>query len=381
MRKTTLSKKILQSITIVLILLAIALRLGGAREWFAPSKERQLEITDIQNVFPNASSYRLKSDKSIEVRSDKSERIGTILSSVIYETSQLGYNDVLPILIGLDLDHKVKAIAVLDNSETGEFMSHVYDSNLLSKWDGKQVDTTLIQRKVDAISGATYSSEAIIKGVNATLSTYLSIEQSHQLNWLRITQLVLVFILMLCSLIMVFTKRFKNYYFYYLLAVLLVFGFFTNKMLSLSIFETWLQNGLPWYTNVELILILVASIIMTFIGKHKYYCNYLCPMGALQMIVSKLSPFKKRKFVKKVFNIDLRLIYLCFIWASILMGISLPLSSMEPFLAFAYSVSGWLMIGAGMLIIIVSLFFNRPWCALCPTGCALDSIPSFKQKK
>lgn len=99
------------------------------------------------------------------------------------------------------------------------------------------------------------------------------------------------------------------------------------------------------------------------------------------MLASKVSPFKKRSFKLRISVVTLRAIYLTFIWVTLLLGFSLPLFNMEPFVAFSIQVASTLMLVAGAAIVVLSLFFNRPWCQLCPTGCLLDSVPSIKKSK
>jgi polyferredoxin len=197
----------------------------------------------------------------------------------------------------------------------------------------------------------------------------------------RILQLVLMLILLVLSLSMMLGKRFRKLYVYYLVGVVLIMGFWLKKMLSLELLNNWLTKGLPWQSNWELILILGMSIVLAIAGHKKYYCTYLCPMGALQMLVSKASPFKKRNLKLKISVLTMRNIYLTFIWGSLVLGFALPLSNMEPFIAFSYKVASWILLSAGGLIILLSIFINRPWCQLCPTGCLLDSIPSFQSKR
>ena len=79
----------------------------------------------------------------------------------------LGYNDITPVEI--DIKHgKVTTIKALPNDEEPEYFDKVIKSKLLSKWVGltPAAGATL---KVDAVSGATYSSKAVIANVKAGL--------------------------------------------------------------------------------------------------------------------------------------------------------------------------------------------------------------------
>ena len=81
-----------------------------------------------------------------------------------------GYNGPTPLVITIEKD-VVKKIKALENSETPGFFRRVVDCGLLDKWNGKNVDEAL-NSSVDAIAGATYSSNAVIENVRLGLNYY-----------------------------------------------------------------------------------------------------------------------------------------------------------------------------------------------------------------
>lgn len=98
--------------------------------------------------------------------------------STIVNTAQLGldirgYNGPVPLKIRLDPSGKVASIAVLDNSESPKFLQHVLDGGLLEQWIGRNAGQILAAPDIDAVSGATYTSKAIIANVRAGLATAL----------------------------------------------------------------------------------------------------------------------------------------------------------------------------------------------------------------
>lgn len=98
--------------------------------------------------------------------------------SIMVNTSQLdldirGYNGPVPLEIRLDPSGKVASIAVLDNSESPKFLQHVLDGGLLEQWIGRNAGQILAAPDIDAVSGATYTSKAIIANVRAGLATAL----------------------------------------------------------------------------------------------------------------------------------------------------------------------------------------------------------------
>ncbi|MBQ9586708.1 MAG: FMN-binding protein [Bacteroidales bacterium] len=81
-----------------------------------------------------------------------------------------GFNGPTPLLITIEKD-KVTKVEALENSETPGFFKRVTDGGLLDRWNGMSVDEAL-GTKVDAIAGATYSSNAVIENVRLGLQYY-----------------------------------------------------------------------------------------------------------------------------------------------------------------------------------------------------------------
>jgi Na+-translocating ferredoxin:NAD+ oxidoreductase RnfG subunit len=379
MNKHNSSNSILSYLTIALLLAAVAIRGGASFDWLLSSNEPAYTIKDINKAFPEAESYKAQSDKVNLVLNNNEEAIGYALISDDLDAHHQGYAGDVPLMIAINKEHQIISTHLLENNETGEFLDHINDTRLLDSWNGMPLDTLLLQQDIDAVSGATQSSKAIIKTFEKTIANYLEAEQKgSSISAIRIVQLILVLLLLFMSLNMVIARRFKNLYWYYLILVFVVMGLWLKKMLSIELLNNWLTNGLPWQSNWELISILLLSIAMSLLGHKKYYCNYLCPMGAAQMLISKVSPLKKRNLKLKISSLTLRNIYLAFIWTSLILGFALPLSNMEPFIAFSFKVASSIMLLSGIAILILSLFFNRPWCQFCPTGCLLDSLATLK---
>ncbi|MFT3739674.1 MAG: 4Fe-4S binding protein [Breznakibacter sp.] len=381
MFKQISSNSILNYIVIGLLLAAVAIRGGASLQWIKPDEKPLYGLDDIKKAFPKAERFKRNADKSLTVTDKDRQILGYALISEDLDARYQGYAGHVPLLVALDANKQIVNVLLLPNSETPGYIRHLQEKKLLDAWNGHAVDTSLLSRQVDAVSGATFSSKAIIRTVHQTAANYLQLKgQERPFSVIRAVELLLMGLLLFLSLGMVLGKRFRKYYWYYLAGVVLVMGVWSAKMLSLGQFHHWLTKGLPWQSHWELLAILLLSVALALAGHRKYYCNYLCPMGAIQMLVSKVSPFKKRSASLKISVVTLRAVYLSFIWASLLLGFALPLADMEPFMAFSFKVASSLMLIAGAFIVVLSLFFNRPWCQLCPTGCLLDTIQPIVHK-
>jgi len=161
--------------------------------------------------------------------------------------------------------------------------------------------------------------------------------------------------------------------------VVIVVGIALKKTLSIFLMYSWLLNGIPWVLNWQSVLLFILAIGTSFLGKRKYYCTYLCPMGALQEVLNKVTPFKKKALPNKWKNLSIREAYLFFIAAMLLFGITPQLAHLELFMVFSFRMASYGFFIAGGLIILLSLFFTKPYCAVCPTGCLMDTISYNKQ--
>ena len=80
-----------------------------------------------------------------------------------------GYQATTPLKVYIKKD-KVEKIEFLKSQETPKYYVKVKKA-LLNKWDGMKVKDAKTQ-KVDAVTGATYSSEAVIENVRLALDYY-----------------------------------------------------------------------------------------------------------------------------------------------------------------------------------------------------------------
>lgn len=81
-----------------------------------------------------------------------------------------GYNGPTPLIITIEGDKVVK-VEALENSETPGFFKRMTDGGMLQRWNGMTVDDALAA-EVDAVAGATFSSNAVIKNVRLGLKYY-----------------------------------------------------------------------------------------------------------------------------------------------------------------------------------------------------------------
>jgi len=80
-----------------------------------------------------------------------------------------GYNGAVPLKIFIK-KNKVEKIEVLKNQETPKYLAKVKKA-LLESWNGLKVKDAQ-KKQVDGVTGATFTSEAVIKNVQVGLEYY-----------------------------------------------------------------------------------------------------------------------------------------------------------------------------------------------------------------
>lgn len=83
-----------------------------------------------------------------------------------------GYNGITPVVIAIH-NRRVVSVTPLPNRETRSYFSMLKRASFFTRWNGLTVEKAL-EKHVDAVSGATYSSEAVAGNVRAGL--YLALE-------------------------------------------------------------------------------------------------------------------------------------------------------------------------------------------------------------
>lgn len=108
---------------------------------------------------------------------------GKTLGYLITVTSQEGYAGEISLLIGVSLDGTVQGIEILSIGETAGLGMKADTPEFKGQFEGKQVDTfqytkngATQESEIDALSGATITTNAMTNGVNAGLAFFRSLE-------------------------------------------------------------------------------------------------------------------------------------------------------------------------------------------------------------
>lgn len=314
---------------------------------------------------------------------ENKKEITSILFTEKYCSEIKGYADAIPLAICFDSTETIHKIIALENNETPSFFNKLTKNNFFDNWKNINFEEAL-NKKVDAISCATYSSEGvektIIKRIEIYLDTVSSIKRFEIFKIIGLILSFMVFVLAVISFIL--QKKSKALRIVLLLSSIGIIGFWQGEMLNTALLHNWLINGIDISSQIFLFIVLLTSILIPIITNKQFYCYYLCPFGSAQEMLGKFIP-RKLDLSGKIFTLlkYLRFVFLFVIFLFIVLSLDVTLENLEPFMAFNFNVASLGVIILAVVILILSFFINRPWCRFfCPTGAFLSLFcgPRFK---
>lgn len=297
--------------------------------------------------------------------------------TVVVNTSTLGkdikgYGGTTPLMISIR-NGKIIDIKAMPNSESPEFFGEA--SSLFKTWIGKSVgeaDST----EVDAVSGATYSSRAIIGNMRVALD-YVMTNQTKKKSEVSMPDVSLktiavVIVALMAAVLPLFIKN-RRYHLVQLILNVIVLGFWSGTFISYSLLTSYLSNGMNVLTSLPAVILLITAIVYPLLGKHQYYCTNVCPFGSLQQIAGRCGK-RKIKIQPRIANCLAW--FRRILWAVLMLlmwcGVFFQWMDYEPFTAFILTSASWIVIAIAALFIILSAFIPRPYCRfVCPTGTLL----------
>lgn len=159
--------KALQSIAGGLFLTVVLCLMSCKQEIKWPA----LPVEEATPYFADAAKTRTLDTAFYEIQDAQGTKLGTILFSSPYSDDIKGFNGPTPLLIAMDADGRIKDVVLLENQETTWYAQHVKEGGLYQQWNGL-TPAEALEKDVDAISGATYTSNGVKKSLIARLKAY-----------------------------------------------------------------------------------------------------------------------------------------------------------------------------------------------------------------
>ena len=323
-----------------------------------------------------------------------------------------GYGGPVPLKIHIK-DGRVAAVEAEPNAESPDFFNRAKE--LLNHWQNKSVDEALAE-EVDAVSGATFSSRAIIANMQRGLAYAKQHGQwgedgsvgalgtsaspieggsagalgtsappivgsvSNSVGALETSAPPIVaLIVVLLGAVVPLLYNNRRLHLVQLAVNVVVLGLWTGTFVSYTLFLRVFSGGVSLSAIGAFaapMLMLIVALIYPLAGRSGHYCANVCPFGSAQELAGKLSRRKLRitPRVLKLLSV-LRNLLWGVLMALLLTGTCTAWIDYELFTAFLYSsASVWVTVLAA-LFLVLSVWVPRPYCRfVCPTGALIKSV-------
>ncbi|MCP4042751.1 MAG: 4Fe-4S binding protein, partial [Gammaproteobacteria bacterium] len=326
--------------------------------------------TEPGGTTPAAAAQRYHPDATVSLAT------ATVASNV------RGYAGPINLLVAVDRQGILRGARYIQSVETPSYIENIDQwLNGLAGLDLSSVPLSL--DGVDALSGATVTSQAALESINRAVSA--GGDAAFQLSFAPtsasgsskiITVKFIITALLLLLFFPIYHSGGNAVRLIYQGAVLVILGFWFNTLVTEIDLVNISVGHLPsWSSNPQRYLLLGFTLIITLLYGQAY-CGYVCPFGAMQEFISRIGRFfRLRSYIIK--KLDTRARYLKFLILALML--SLFWATDEPLWAsfnpmqhlFAIDFSGW-MVPIVLFSLAGALFYYRFWCRyFCPFGAFL----------
>ena len=123
----------------------------------------------IVKAFPAVKSVK-KEGKWTAVYDSMKNLLGYVVYSKPASNGIKGYAGETPLMVAFSPKKKINGVYLLANQETPKFVQRVEQTGYFNNWNGLSVKKAL-KKKVDTVSGATFTTRAVQQSLQAVLKT------------------------------------------------------------------------------------------------------------------------------------------------------------------------------------------------------------------
>ena len=369
-------KQLCSLVTVLLILASLAIVKHG--QWMGYT---------IESAPTDSTANTSTADSTLRTLPD-----GTaVINTKTIGSSITGFAGKVPLEITFKAG-KINQVKALPNEETEDFFDMA--STLLNKWNGKTIDQALAMQ-VDAVTGATFSSKAIIGNMREALlyaksnpaiysgsesGNNPSVSTGHTADFdLSAKNIAGLVVVLMAALLPLFVKN-RKYHILQLALNVIVLGFWCGAFISYTSLISYTAHSINILAAIITVVMLITAFIYPVFGKKTYYCTHVCPFGSLQQLAATCTKHKIKMGTKTLQRLDmLRQV----IWAALMLciwtGVWSQWVDYEPFSAFIYQSASWVVIALAAIFFLLSFVVARPYCRfVCPVGTLLKISQSSK---
>ncbi len=351
------------------------------------SEELATDILDHAKQFSNK-TRKVEVHPSMEMYYSTISDTNTHKTNIYLESTQIiknirGYAGEINVGVIIDEDGFIKRVEHIASKETQSYLSDIKNSGYYEQF--KVVSITKGAQQIDAVSGATLTSEAIASTVSELIETGIPYPVSNytdidEVNFFSLSAIltnswilhVIVIFLMFVFAIQKWIKKSKQSIIALSILSIVYLGFSLNNSFTyITFIHPFLGTSISSLMGLYSLMVLLGAIW----GKNTY-CKYVCPFGNIQRLIIQISPLKisqkfplSSKWIKRI-RATLTVILL----TGILLGLR-NWSNFELFPdLFGLSIlSVWFVIA--VITVLTTIIYPMIWCRLlCPTGSVLDGL-------
>lgn len=298
----------------------------------------------------------------------------------------VGYAGPIQLLVGVNPAGEILGVEVVEHRETPGFFRLLPDNDYFHQFLGlSYADPLMPGQDVDAVSGATISSEAVAKAIRDETRSLgagvigAELPPSNEPFHFGAPEVLLIGLYV--AGYFGHRSRHREAKKWIRRATLFIgavgLGFLYNKPLTAANLVSLMSGYWPdWHTNLYWFLLLGGILFVTTAQGKNPYCSWFCPFGAVQEGLGRIGGaklYRPRKWHHPLVWLQRSLSF-----GAIVLGLALRQPgavSYEPFgtlFDFTGSSFQWFMLG---LVVLASLLIYRPFCTyLCPISPVVDYV-------
>ncbi len=350
----------------------------------AAGDDRPFSIDEVRLLFPGAAEFE-REDGLYSALGDDGSRLGFFAYGPPERYGITGYAGRVPVLIGMDSDRRITEVRMLPNRETPSYASMVSEG-LAGSWTGL-TPREAMTKEVDALTGATQTSEALITGVRKTMRSvfddpYADVIFESGSLFKVISDALVVGVLALGLLYFFSSYSSRKISFILKCLCVLIPGVLAASLLSLAIFEGWLRGNISLQRHWLLIAVALPALGIPLLRGRNFYCYNFCPYGAAQDLIGRIN--KKKLRPGKKLNMALggiRKLLLAGALFMVVLDIGPGVNLIEPFAAFRWQFAHTFTRVLAAAFLVLAVWIPRPWCRICPTGGLIDGLKGKRTKE
>lgn len=294
-----------------------------------------------------------------------------------------GYAGEINVGIIVDQNGYIQQVEHISSKETESYLVDIKNANFYEQF--KDVSITNGHQNIDAVTGATLTSQAITttvsklvnKAIPYPISNYSEIDEVNLfsvealLNKTWIAHIITIF-LMFFFVLQRWKKKTKKSMLALTILSTIYLGFFLNNSFTyISFIHPFVGTSVSSFVGLYSLFVLLGAIW----GKNTY-CRYICPFGNIQKIITQFNPLKttRKFFISNKWIKRIRAAITVILLTGVLLGIR-NWSNYELFPdLFGLSVlSVWFVVA--VITVLTTMVYPMIWCRLlCPTGAILDGL-------